>query len=130
MNESTELSQLLNNIRPKLNKGIYVFCQVKDASGIPREDVVCEIKEEEGTTLILRQALADAFELEYDFLASWITLTVQSSLDAVGLTATFSKALADHDISCNVIAGYHHDHVFVNYEMQSRAMEILNNLKT
>jgi hypothetical protein len=63
--------------------------------------------------------------LEYSFTASWITLTVHSSLTAVGLTASFSKALSDENISCNVVAAYFHDHIFVDAKDASRAMEVL-----
>ena len=55
---------------------------------------------------------------------------VNSSLDSVGLTATFSSALAKNGISCNVISGYYHDHIFVNINDKNKAMNILKNLST
>jgi hypothetical protein len=61
-------------------------------------------------------------------VCAWITLTVYSSLEAVGLTAAVSKALTDANISCNVIAAYHHDHIFVPIQDAQHAMKVLENL--
>jgi len=64
--------------------------------------------------------------LEYSFVASWITLTVHSSLEAIGLTAAFSAALSQEGIICNVVAAFYHDHIFVGKSYTLKAMEILN----
>jgi hypothetical protein len=83
------------------------------------------LQEKEGVSVILPKKLADERQLQYSFIASWITLMVQSSLEAVGLTAAVSKALADANISCNVVAGYYHDHIFVARKDAERAIRIL-----
>ena len=54
--------------------------------------------------------------------------SVHSSLEAVGLTATFSTALAKQNISCNVVAAFYHDHIFVGVADLETAMDILSNL--
>jgi hypothetical protein len=59
---------------------------------------------------------------------SWITLTVHSSLEAVGLTAAFSTALGDAGISCNVLTGLHHDHVLVPVGRRDDAVTVLREL--
>ncbi len=56
---------------------------------------------------------------------AWLTLTVQSSLDAVGLTAVVSARLADVGIPCNVLAGYHHDHLLVPVDRVDDAISAL-----
>jgi len=50
-------------------------------------------------------------------VARWprITLRVSSALEKIGPTAAVSPALADARISCNVVAGAAHDHLFVDW---------------
>lgn len=88
------------------------------------------IREEEGMTVVLPQADADRLSLSYDFVAAWITLRVHSALEAVGLTAAFSLALAQAGLSCNVLAGYHHDHLLVPWGDRDAAIAVLRALST
>lgn len=126
MTGESNLDKLLKTMTPKLNAGAYVFCSMLDVQVVDSKDVIMIFKEEEGYTVILKQEIADSLRFDYSFIAAWITLTVHSSLQAVGLTAAFSKALTDGNISCNVVAGYFHDHIFVSQEDAERAMVILN----
>jgi hypothetical protein len=122
------LIQLIKGMSPHLNDGEYVFSTVEESTQIKRADILCEFKEREGVTIILERTKAEELNLDYNYVASWITLKVHSSLEAVGLTALFSTKLAEHDISCNVIAGYYHDHIFVDVKNSKKAMLVLQSL--
>ena len=113
MTGETNLSRLLASLSPRLNPGRFVFCSVPQPTVVQVAAALGSFREAEGTTLILAREEAERLGLAYDYLAAWITLEVHSSLAAVGLTAAFAKALAGEGISCNVIAGFHHDHLFV-----------------
>lgn len=120
-----ELEMLIQNMEPILNKGEYIFATVSDIESIPRSLTICEMKEQEGMTIVISKQDAEQLGLSFDFIASWITLNIHSSLEAVGLTAAFATALAKQDISCNVIAGYYHDHIFVDKKDEAKAMDVL-----
>lgn len=83
------------------------------------------VKEGELTTLVLPIAAAERAGLPVTVEMAWLTLTVQSSLEAVGLTAAFSSTLAALDIPCNVLAGYRHDHILVPVERAAEAIDAL-----
>jgi uncharacterized protein len=124
----SDLKNILKKIKPVRHSGEYVFCSVSDARLPDFTQVISLFKEGEGTTIILSKITADELKLSYSFEAVWITLSVHSSLEAVGLTAAFSRALAEAGISCNVVAAYFHDHIFVNRKDAQRAMTVLESL--
>ena len=126
MTGETNLDTLLKTMKPKLNMGVFVFCTVKNLTLVNLNESVLFFKEEEGYTIIVKKEVADTLKLDYTFISSWITLTVHSSLEAVGLTAAFSKALADNGIGCNVVAAFYHDHIFVPIQDTDKAMAVLN----
>ena len=128
MTGETNLSRLLASLSPRLNPGRFVFCSVPQPTVVQVAGALGSFREAEGTTLILAREEAERLGLAYDYLAAWITLEVHSSLAAVGLTAAFAKALAGEGISCNVIAGFHHDHLFVAEADVERAMAALQRL--
>lgn len=125
MSGEKNLEALLKTMKPKLNLGEFVFCEVKNLDEINLNETLMFFKENESITLILEKEVAEKLNLEYSYISSWITLTVHSSLEAVGLTAAFSKALSEKGISCNVVAAFYHDHIFVDKKDAQKAMEIL-----
>jgi hypothetical protein len=125
MNGETDLATLLRQMKPLLNKGEYVFCFFGEMDERYCQNAIGMFREKEGTTLIIDKTLADEFHLSYPLVCSWITLTVNSSLEAVGLTAAFSAALSNEGIGCNIVAAFYHDHIFVAQKDADKAMKIL-----
>jgi hypothetical protein len=126
----SDLQELLAGMRPTLNPGRYVFVTTSASSTIDPSLIVACIREPEGLSVVLAEQ--DAVRLGFDcsFVAAWITLTVVSDLNAVGLTAAFARALGEANISCNVVAGANHDHIFVPYALAQQAMDVLFNLQS
>lgn len=123
-----DLRKLLAGMSPQLNAGEYVFTVAPDGRIPTGVRPVVTVAEEEGLTLVLPKQDADLADLAYDNVAGWITLRVHSALEAVGLTAVFAEALAQVGLSCNVVAGFHHDHLFVPYADAPRALAALEQL--
>lgn len=128
MSGEKSIAKLLKGMSPSLNEGNYVFCTVKNSNILAGQEVLGSFREKEGLTVILEQSAALELGLEFEYVAAWITLTVHSALDAVGLTAAFSTALGNAGISCNVIAAYYHDHIFVGKDDAQKAIDVLEAL--
>lgn len=92
------------------------------------QGIAALIMEDEGTTAVVSIAEAERRGWPVDFQAAWLTVSVHSSLSAVGLTAALANALADRGIACNVLAGYFHDHVLVPLERVDEAIAVLEAL--
>lgn len=128
MRPEKDLARLLGGMRPELRPGRYVFTTTSGTAVPEGLRPLVTVAEAEGLTLVLPEAEAVAAGLPCDYVAGWITLRVHSALDAVGLTAAVSTHLAAAGLSCNVVAGYHHDHLFVPYERAARAVALLEEL--
>lgn len=125
---STDLQAMLATLEATVRPDAYVYAVVEpDHPAVAL--AAATIGEDEGLTVVLRQADADSHGITYDFVACWLSLTVHSSLEAVGLTAAFSRALGDAGISCNVLAGFHHDHLLVPAVERDRALAVLRALR-
>lgn len=113
---------------PKLMDEEYVFCTFQHAryGDYSELEPIAAISEPEGLTLIIPKSRADESNFNYASVFRRITLSIHSSLEAVGLTAAFSSKLTQHGISANVVAGYYHDHIFVQREIAERAIEALD----
>lgn len=126
-----DLHQLLAGMEPELRDGEFVFCTVANGNivDLARLDPLGIFREAEGLTLILRRETAKQEGLAGAALMRLITLTVHSSLEAVGLTAAFSARLAREGIAANVVAAFHHDHIFVPAADADRALAALKALQ-
>ncbi|WNZ57343.1 ACT domain-containing protein [Microbulbifer sp. MKSA007] len=118
-----ELERLLSEMNPELIEDEFVFCTVSGSLAQYIEwNPLASLNEKEGLTLVLTKDIASREGLQFKNTYKQITLTVHSSLEAVGLTAAVSNKLASKGISANVIAAYFHDHIFVQSEKAREAL--------
>ena len=124
-----DLEQLLANLAPKRLGGEWAFCSLSasqlDAFPDLIDTAIASFREDEGLSLLLPLERAESAKLRYDGVFVGITLSVHSSLQAVGLTAAVAERLAAAGISANVIAAAFHDHVFVPLDSADLAFELL-----
>lgn len=116
---------MLATLAVQRRPGVYTYVAVE----VPTPGLLAAadamVVEGQLTTLVIPIEAAERAGLPVTVEMAWLTLTVQSSLDAVGLTAAFSAALGQRDIPCNVLAGYHHDHILVPIEQVDEAIDAL-----
>jgi len=128
-NPVSDLAALLRTMEPVLHEGVYVFTAVPSDTDLGAISAIATFRETEGMTVIISEAEALNANLPVLFRAAWITLKVHSDLQAVGLTAAFSRALSEAGISCNVVAAAYHDHIFVPVERAAEAIQRLKALQ-
>lgn len=130
MSGETNLNKLLKSMSPGLIDGEFIFCSFTNSAYGDHGDLepIAAFQEDEGLTLVIPLTKADEHKIPYEYSYRGITLHVHSSLEAVGLTAAFSKQLTEHGISANVIAGFYHDHIFVQTKDADNAMKALNEI--
>lgn len=127
---------MVAKMTPKLDSEIYIYCAAPTIAGVFTlqkrllDSALAIFHESEGTTLILTYELASQHGFDTALPMKRITLEVYSALDGVGLTAAVATALTEEGIPCNMVAAYHHDHLFVPAEMAENAMNCLRVLQT
>jgi hypothetical protein len=120
---------MIAGMAPRLDSRSYRFVQVTpDLAPSLLGAAIGTFREEEGVTAIVSVEAADELELHGPDFAR-ITLTINSDLEGVGLTAAVASALADAGIACNMVAAFHHDHAFVPADRAEDALEILHDLQ-
>ena len=121
-----DLQEMLAGLDPACDPQPYRFLALplEDAGADWIEDPFAVIREDEGVTYIVPSDVEGGAVGHF----ARITLSVHSALDGVGLTAAVATGLAAEGIACNVVAGFHHDHLFVPWERREEAMIVLKKL--
>lgn len=122
---------MLANMSPALDPETYRFCSVADESvtAVLVASSLGLFRESEGVTVIVSDDVARRLGLAGSDPMARIVLNVYSALDGVGLTAAVASVLAQADIACNMVAAFHHDHVFVPLPAADKAVAILASLQ-
>lgn len=129
MSGERNLGTLLRDMQPEMRDGMFVFCTLTNDSVISSAiRPVLVFREREGTTLVIRREEAESAGLSYQFASRLITLTVHSSLDAVGFLAAITARLAEAGISVNAVSAFYHDHLFVPDHRADEALNLLQSM--
>jgi hypothetical protein len=123
-----DLQRMLASLDIDQRPGLFTF--VSGDYPVLKGRAHATIAETEGPTYIVTVDDAISADAPVDFVGVWLTLSVWSSLTSVGLTAAFSSALAGAGVPCNVLAGYHHDHVIVPADQADEAVRVLRRLSS
>jgi hypothetical protein len=121
----TDLEKMLRTLSVERRPGVFTYLAVRGPSEALLDVARATVDEGDLTTVVLPVEAAERAGHTVIVRLAWLTLTVQSSLEAVGLTAAVSARLTDVGISCNVLAGYHHDHLLVPVERVDEAIVAL-----
>jgi uncharacterized protein len=129
MSGETNLRTLLQNMTPILQEAEYGYGHVPIGTAIPANlNWFALMREDTATTVVATTAELQRHNIEH--IPGWarISLEIHSDLSAVGLTAAISAALTNANISANVVAGYYHDHFFVQWPRREDAITEMKNI--
>ena len=121
----TDLEAMLSSLSVARRDGVFTMVESDDPPASIVTRAHARIDEEESTTYVVEVADARAVGWDVPIELAWLTLTVHSSLEAVGLTAHVSRVLADAEIACNMLAGFRHDHLLVPVQRAADAVRLL-----
>jgi len=129
MARERDLAALLRDMKPAMQDGVFVFCTLADGAELPATITpVLTFREAEGTTVVIRREEAERIALPHQFASRLISLTVHSSLDAIGFLAAITARLADAGISVNAVSAFYHDHLFVPEHRAEEALRLLQDM--
>ena len=120
--------RLQQMMAPDLRPETYVFCTFPDQRLPVNLDPICTFRETEGLSAIVELSQAVRANVKYIFEAKLITLTVHSSLEAIGFLSMISTHLATAGIPCNAVSAFHHDHLFIPVDRADEALSLLESL--
>ncbi len=129
MADQTTLSEVLKALTVSCDDVTYGFVSVENTEFKFEEGMLGTFQEKEGVTIVATNEYLAKNGLQPEALFAKVTVEIETSLQMVGLTAMLATKLAENNISANVIAGYFHDYIFVQYEMRQKALDVLNSLK-
>jgi len=125
----TNLSEVLKSLQISCDNIQYGFGMTKSDSIELNNEILGTFKEIEGLTVIAQKEYLEKNNIQHEGAYAKLTIEVHTSLELVGLTAVLAKQLGENNISANVVAGYFHDHIFVQYNVHEKAIAALNLLK-
>jgi hypothetical protein len=129
MSGGRDLAALLRDMKPEMHNGIFVFCTIAEDAKLPATlKPVLTFREAEGTTLVIPREEAERVGLPHQFPSRLITLTVHSSLEAIGFLAAITARLAGAGISANAVSAFYHDHLFVPEDRAEQALRLLQDM--
>ena len=129
MSGVTDLATMLATLDVQVREGRFGYVTRAMHDAALDATAAARIDEAEGVTYVVHVQRLGPQDPGPDFIAAWLTLTVHSSLQAVGLTAAVSHALAAQGIACNVLAGFHNDHLLVPADRIDDAIAALHALR-
>lgn len=130
----TDLQRLLAGLAPELAAHPRAIRSQTAGEAVPA-DAIMLFREQEGVTVVVvvdaLAADAVAFDrTQNEALWAQITLRIHSSLEAVGMLAAITSALAARHIPCNAVSAYYHDHLFVPWTRRDEAIDALRELSS
>lgn len=129
MTDIQNFAEVIKSFKINCDKTEYGFVSVQNTQFKFEDGMLGTFQEDRGVTIIATKEYLDKNDLQYHILFAKLEIEIDPNLQVMGFTSFLANKLTENNVAVNIVSGYFHDYLFVQYDIYQKVVEILNNLQ-